>query len=63
MAKRAQYKIVIDSTGQQVLGYASRAHADAWLAKNEEFYVFSLRRDSLDEELFSVHGEMNGRPQ
>lgn len=55
--QQAQYRIVNSDTGRQLLAYASRAHADAWLSAHSGFRVYSQHVDSPSLDLHSIYVE------
>jgi len=53
----AQYRIVNSDTGCRLMGYASRADADAWLYNHTGFRVYSQHTDSFQHNLHSIYVE------
>ena len=52
-----QYRIVNSDTGRRLMDYASRAHADAWLATHRGFRVYSQHADSHAMGLHAIYVE------
>lgn len=61
MNQQAQYRIVNSDTGRRLMDYASRAHADAWLATHPGFRVYSQHMDSDVCNLHAIYVEEQKR--
>jgi hypothetical protein len=59
--QQAQYRIVDSDTGRRLMDYASRAHADAWLAVHGEYRVYSQHTDSPPLQLHAIYVEKQSR--
>jgi hypothetical protein len=55
--QQAQYRITDSDTGRRLMDYASRAHADAWIATHPEYRVYSQHTDSPNLDLHAIYVE------